>query len=191
MSLAFVAYLCGLCAGTGLGFLFKLEYQRYNVRVILKNLKKELIIAYDEGVKFGAVKLQLQRINEISKIQMDFMGALDRPNASAAHARHKNSIVSQVKALEEEKVTIFKSILKEGADPMLSVVINGETKSLRASELLPILEGKDELPADTTPQTKTDSNSSVSAKTKLHVVKLTQENTDDGSKSNPGDPAVH
>lgn len=185
------SYLLGVCIGFIAGFIVNNSYKKYNIRSLLKNIKKELVLAYDEGVKFGAVKLQLERINEISKIQLGYASALDRPNASAAHARHKNGVVSQMKELDEEKIAIFKSILSSGVDPMLSISIDGEIKSLRASELLPYLEGKGSLPADPAPQTKTDSNSTVSAKFKLHVVKSTTEKDNGSSKPNPGNPAIH
>jgi len=183
-------YGIGVIVGVIVGILINNEYRKFNINSLLKTVKKELMKAYEAGVKYGAVQLKIQRINEISKIQIDYMSSLNRPNASAAHARHKNSLVSQVKALEEEKIALFKSMLEDGADPLLTVAIDGTTKSMKASELLPILESG-YTPQDETPQIKTDSNSPVSARTKLHVVKFTQENTDDSSKSNPGDPAVH
>jgi hypothetical protein len=183
-------YALGVIVGVLVGILISGEFQRFNISNLLKTFKKELLRAYEEGVKYGAVQLKIERINEISKTQIDYMGSLERPNASAAHARHKNSLVSQVKALEEEKIALFKSMLEGGVDPLLTVMIDGATKNIRASELLPMIESG-YIPQDETPQTKTDSNSPVSARTKLHVVKFTQENTDDGSKSNPGDPAVH
>ena len=183
-------YGIGVIVGVIVGILINNEYRKFNINNLLKAIKKELMEAYEEGVKHGVVQLKIQRINEISEIQIDYMNSLNRPNASAAHARHKNNLVSQVKALEEEKIALFKSILKGGADPLLAVIIDGTIKNMKASELLLMIESG-YVPQDETPQTKTDSNSSVNVRTKLHVVKFTQENTDDSSKSNPGDPAVH
>jgi hypothetical protein len=183
-------YVFGIIVGILIGILINSKIQRFNTNSLLKTIKKELLNAYEEGVKHGAIKLKIERINEISKIQLDYIGALDRPNASASHARHKNNLVSQVKSLEEEKITLFKSILEDGMDPLLTVVIDGVTKNLRASELLPILESGHVPPAETL-ESKTDSNSSVSTKSKLYVVKPTQENTDDRGESNPSNPAIH
>lgn len=179
-----------MLAGAVIGAYVNSRLQKLSVNGLLKTLKKELLNAYDEGVKYGVVKPKIERINEISKEQVAYMGNLDRPNASAAHARHKNKIVSLIKALEEEKMSLFKSILESGADPLLSVMIEGKAKSLRVSELIPLLESGN-IPEDETPQSKTDSIPPGSAISKLRVVKSTQENKDDGITADPSDPAIH
>lgn len=179
--------IIGIIIGALLGIIINNEFNKLNIKSILKLVKKELVAAYDEGVKYGSIKLKLDRINEISSEQIKYFGALERPNASAAHSRHKNSIVSQIKAMEAEKIELFKSILDSGVDPLLTVVIEGETKSMRASELLPILTNET---TDTTPQSKTDSIPPMNTRA-LSIVKNTKENTDDGSQSDPSNPAIH
>ena len=182
------SYILGLSIGMICGMCIYRWGQRFNTALLLKSLKKEIYRAYEEGVKFGAVRLKIERINEISQEQVAYISNLDRPNASAAHARHKNTVVSTIKQLEEEKLELFRSILKDGADPTLTVNIDGTIKQMKASELLPLLESGN-IPQAETPQSKTDSNSPGSATHKLRVVKSTQENKDD--RSNPSDPAVH
>jgi len=177
-----------MIVGSMLGLIISNTLQSLEVKQVLKIVKKELARAYEEGVKFGVVQLKIDRINEISKEQAKYMGSLDQPSASAAHSRHKNSIVSQIKALEQEKIELFSSILDSGADPMLKVAIDGEVKNLRASELLPYL--KSEKTPSYTPQSKTDSNTPGSTRT-LRIVSDTEETNDDDSESNPSNPEIH
>jgi hypothetical protein len=178
-----VALLVGLLIGYYINNIFK----NILLNGIEKNIIKKINYAYDEGVKNGLLQAKIDRINEISNEQTHILGALDQPNASAAHSRYKNSLVSKIKAMEEEKLDLFKSMLKDGSDPIISIKINGEAKTMKASQLLPYLESG-LIPEDKTTEPKTDPNP-VSKARILRVVKNTDEDKD--VKSNTGDSTVH
>src|SRR6185369_8368026 len=76
----------------------------------------------------GSIKYRFAQVTEITSRQMDLISSVDRPSASAAHSRHKNSIAGELKALEQQKIDIFKSILADGVDPQLSIVVDGQPK---------------------------------------------------------------
>jgi len=179
----------GILSGIMIGMFINSELQKVGMKSLLKKVKKELSIAYEEGVKYGKVQPKIDRINEISQEQTDRMSSLDTPNASAAHARHKNSIVSIIKQLEEEKLNLLRSFIKDGTDPTLVVLIDGDKKRMKVSELLTKY-GPDSTEADKPLQLKTDSNSPVNTRA-LSIVKNTKENADDGGKPNSSDSTVH
>lgn len=179
-------FILGLIIGAVLGVLIYSEFNQVNIKKVLSTVKTELRRAYEEGVQYGLVQPQIDRINEISKEQVEYLGALDRPNASAAHSRHKNSIITLIKKLEEEKITLFKSILNSGSDPLLTVMLDGKQASMRVSKLLPILESFTS-PATSNP--KTDSKSPSVTKGLRLVADNTKENQDVQPK--PSDPTVH
>lgn len=183
-----LAYLVlGILVGGLLGGFINSQFQLYDLRKILYVVKKELARAYEEGIKYGAVQPKIERINEISKEQIGYMGALDRPNASAAHSRHKNSIISLIKKLEEEKISIFQSILDSGSDPVLTITLEGKLQSLKTSEILAILQNGGVSKSDKTPEEKTDSNSPRGAKLRL----ITSEENKDAEPTDTSDPKVH
>jgi hypothetical protein len=180
--------LLGIIAGALLGFTIHSEIYRVNLKKLTILVKKELETAYNTGVKTGIIQPTLDRLQEISKEQIDCINSIDRPSASAAHSRYKNTVVSQIKQLEEEKEKLLRGILARGFDPLLSIIMtDGQTKSMKVSEIVSMLES--ESISNETSQSTTDPNSSCSAKT-LRLVKSTKENQDDG-KPNPSDPKIH
>ncbi len=119
-----------------------ISYLSHNRMALLQRaIKQEMSRAYEERIKYGLAKPKIERINEIAKEQIAYIGSLDRPSASASHSKYKNEIIGTIKRLEEEKRNLFQSILDGGSDPMLSVVIDGENKTMRISELLSVING--------------------------------------------------
>jgi hypothetical protein len=185
--LLLLSITCALIVGSLIGYYISNFFNNLLLSGVERNIVKNINYAYDEGVKNGMLQAKIERINEISNEQIQIFGALDQPNASAAHGRYKNSLVSKIKAMEEEKLDLFRSMLKDGADPTMSIRIDGEAKTMKASQLLPYLESG-LLPEDKIAELKTDPN--PTSKTRiLRVVKNTEENKD--VKSNAGDSAVH
>lgn len=177
-------FISGLIIGCILGLFIGNEISKLSINKILSMVKGELHKAYDEGIKFGEAQPKIHRINEISKEQINYLDALDKPNASAAHARHKNSIVAFIKKLEEEKISLLKSMLSNGSDPLLTVSIDGKTQTIRISKLLPIIEGTiSKIDQKTDPK-------SHSVKNNLQlIVDNTKENSD--VQPEPSNPEIH
>ena len=148
-----------------------------------KKLEEDIRNFSKEMEKVAFVKVQFKEANRITDKQMELLGSLERPNASASHARYKNQILQQVKDLEEKKIEIFKSILDTGIDPVISMFTpdNGKVE-MRMSDALKRHEG---LP-DTNSKDKTDPNSPRGTVVPLRIVK--EENEDE---SKPRDRTVH
>lgn len=73
-----------------------------------------------------SVRDRLNKSFDITERQISLLGALDMPQSGPLHGKHKNKLVSELKALEEEKMSILKSIVDEGHDPKL-VILNATT----------------------------------------------------------------
>jgi len=130
-----------------------------------KDGKKAVRDAIKDIELIGSIKYRFTKVSEITDRQMQLISSTERPSASAAHSRHKNSIVGELKALEQEKIEIFKSILADGVDPQLSIVIDGQQQNIKMSEAVAIFEGGGH---SQIPPTKPATES-----TKLHIVKDT------------------
>lgn len=89
----------------------------------------------------GSVKYRFSKVNEITEQQLALISRAERPSASAAHSRSKNDIVGQIKALEEEKISIFRSILKDGIDPKLQMIVDGKPQTILMSEAVAAHDG--------------------------------------------------
>lgn len=99
----------------------------------------------------GSVKYRFTQVNEITERQLSIVSQAERPSASAAHSRYKNDMAGLLKSLEEEKMNIFRSILKDGIDPNLTIMIDGESKKIRMSEAVAQHDGTSATPVKTEP----------------------------------------
>jgi ribosome-binding ATPase YchF (GTP1/OBG family) len=103
-------------------------------KTFLEELKKRA----DEIEKSMApVKDKMARVQEITKQQMDLLGMVDQPSKNSLHSKWKNGLNSQIRQLEEEKMEILKSILREGQDPVITVLNEkNERESIKLSEYM-------------------------------------------------------
>jgi len=97
--------------------------------------KKFLNKVKDEAVKIvdaqgkpadESVQKRLLEAAEITKMQNEIASASSMPSSNALHSRHKNMMAARFKQLEEQKIAVLQSIVKEGYDPMVTV-FNGAT----------------------------------------------------------------
>ncbi len=122
----------------------------------------------------GSVKYRFTKVNEITEQQLNLIGRAERPSASAAHSRSKNDIVGQIKALEEEKISIFRSILKDGIDPKLQIIVDGKPQTIKMSEAVAMHDGTQAYPESKTEPMKPRNNG----------LRLIQSSEDSNAKSN-------
>ncbi len=143
------SFLFGVAVGVMGLYVFALyklnSYSRRSDKVI-DELRKDVDLAL-------SVKQRFSRVSEITNEQMDLLASAERPSASAAHSKHQNGIVGKLKKLEEEKIAIFRSILKDGLDPKLSVVIAGKPTTMKMSEAVSLYDTHKE-PSDIKTESK-------------------------------------
>lgn len=128
----------------------------------------------------GSIKYRFAKVTEITERQMQLISNTERPSASAAHSRHKNSIMGELKALEQEKIEIFKSILSDGVDPQLSIVVDGQPQNMKMSEAVALFEGGT---VASDPPRKTEPKS---PKNGLRLVHNKENKNESGSPTVPG-----
>ena len=97
-----------------------------------------MIIGFLQAARIENLALEcLKSIDEITKTQLDLMTQLERPNASAAHSRHKSKISNEIFSLEEDKRKFLQKILDLGLDPKIQVMTPlGGKMSMNISEFL-------------------------------------------------------
>lgn len=143
------------------GFI-RLRKLNNKVKSVADNLSSKLT-----GPKMTkSVKDRLSKSFDITERQIGLLGALDMPQSGPLHGKHKNQIVSELKALEEEKMSILKSIIDEGYDPKL-VILNAST-GVRETVLLSEFLNKQEALSDNT--SKATPPKATPTKPKLRVL---------------------
>jgi hypothetical protein len=136
---------------------------------IVSNVKA----SHQQAELLGSVKERFKHFQVIAAEQHDLISQVDRPSASAAHSKHKNKIVGELRALEEQKREILKTILNDGVDVHISMMdSDGTLTKILISELL-----NGDIPS---PE-KTESNNPPKVVRKLQLVK--EENNDESSGS--------
>lgn len=149
--------------------------KRYDNETDLKDTIKDIEL-------MGSVKYRFTRVTEITDRQLELVTRAERPSASAAHSRHKNSIIGELKALEQEKIEIFRSILADGIDPKLSIVIDGKPSTMKMSEAVALYD-TNAGNAPSAPQSKTETN--TPRNNGLKLVHNQESNDESGSSEVP------
>lgn len=155
---------------------------------INKKHKKQTIDKIQEMQKMAdaqkSVTNRIKQVQEITSEQNDLIAQVQHPSMNAVHSKHKNGIKDRLKKLEEEKVEILQSIIKEGHDPVVAVIdpVSGEMVDRKLSEFLAnhnILPGDTEQTDD---MNGMQSSRKIKKKGNLYVVDGGEEdfNNDDG-----------
>jgi hypothetical protein len=77
----------------------------------------------------------VKEAGELSQQQINLYGQLEQPSKSASHSRWKNDLASQIRGLETKKMEIFRAILADGFDPVISVMNeHGEVVKVKLSD---------------------------------------------------------
>lgn len=85
----------------------------------------------------SSVSDRINQALDICERQFDIMSGLEGPQNGPMHGKHKQVMGAELKRLEEEKMTIFRSILADGFDPSLGVINEmGEKESIKLSEFV-------------------------------------------------------
>ena len=142
----------------------------------IENTVNNITASHKQAELLGSVKERFKRFQAIAEEQHNLIGQVDRPSASAAHSKHKNKIVGELKALEEKKREILKTILDDGVDVHISMMgSDGQLTKILISELL-----NGDIPSPD----ETESNNPPKVVRKLQLVK--EENNNESSS-----PKVH
>ena len=186
----FLWFIAGIAAGIAIATILAL---RWSTRATL--LVKDTLNSASDSVKklaqdpklLDSVRERISRVTEIADKQEVLIISAQTPSASASHARYKNTLIRELKALEQEKMDIFKSIVNDGIDLKMKTTIDGKEQIISMSEILKKYEDVNP-PASVTPMkqsNKTDTN----LPKKKNPLRLVVNNR--GDKDESGDPKVH
>jgi hypothetical protein len=87
-----------------------------------------------QGVK--TVTERLTKAQEITDRQLELLAAAEQPSKNALHSQYKNGLAAEIKDLEEEKMDLLHSIIRDGYDPTLNVRIDGVPERIKLSAYL-------------------------------------------------------
>lgn len=125
MSEAIVSYLLGFLSGAVLGVFTFVVCSFFILRKLYLKNKDINVEVTTEGPKDPALNKsvveRLKKATEITKRQNEISSSTSMPSANALHSKYKNSLVRQYKDLEEEKMVILQSIVKDGFDPEVTI----------------------------------------------------------------------
>jgi hypothetical protein len=80
---------------------------------------------------------KLKKVREISVKQMELKGQIEMPQKNSLDGKYKNQLSEEIRVLEEEKINILNSILKDNIDPEILVLDEfGNTKTMKLSEYM-------------------------------------------------------
>lgn len=82
----------------------------------------------------GSIKERFKKVDEMIQEQLNLMSMIDGPSKGASHSRYKGEIARRIKELEESKLDIYKTILADGIDPILTAVVEGDTSKMKLSD---------------------------------------------------------
>lgn len=87
--------------------------------------------------KKESIQSRLLEAQEITRQQLDLRAEAEMPSMNSAHSKYKNSLIYEIQKLEEEKINILESILKDGYDPVVSTINEyGETNQIKLSDFI-------------------------------------------------------
>lgn len=80
---------------------------------------------------------RMKRVKEISTEQLELAMRADGPQKNSLDGKYKNSMIGRLKALEEEKNDLLRSIIADGHDPELTTMNeSGVVEKMKLSEYM-------------------------------------------------------
>lgn len=123
MNDTFVIFLLGAIFGYAVSILHMLYL---GFRAMNKTLEKTT-----------SVSERMKRVKEITNEQLELSRQVDGPQKNGLDGKFKNNKISQMKALDEEKNNILRSIILDGNDPEITTVdTSGVVSKMKLSEYM-------------------------------------------------------
>ena len=130
-AILFIGYIVAINRISKMIIIFNLYEKEVN------KLVKGINSSYKQAELLGSVKERFKQFQELTGDQQSLLGQVDRPSAGAAHSKYKNSIIGELKFLEEKKKEILKSVLDDGFDVEITMLdMKGAKSKMKISEFL-------------------------------------------------------
>jgi hypothetical protein len=170
-----VILFLGVTLGIIIGVASTMIYFNYLLRVVMSALHGRKIPDKVEAEgKVARCTAKIKRAVEIGKEQLELFGKMDGPNKSATHAKWKNELGARIRELEAEKIAIYREIVAEGFDPMITMIgVDGNPEQVKMSEVVKM---HDRAP-NTAPPPKPSPTLKMPEPTDAKVLKFTKKPT--------------
>lgn len=87
--------------------------------------------------KLISVRDKMSRAQEITEEQLDIMYSMEGPQKGVLDGKNRKSLQLKLKTLEQEKMEILESVVKDGHNPTITILNEfSERESLKLSEFL-------------------------------------------------------
>jgi hypothetical protein len=117
-----VVFTLGLTTGAamfvGFGY-YQLNKIKKNKADIVDKFKKHAETVRKKEI---SIKDRFVQAHELAKMQVELKAMAEMPSKNALHSRHKNGLISEIAELERQKISILKTILGDGMDPLITVI---------------------------------------------------------------------
>lgn len=134
-----VSILLSLHFAASLVNLFLVFMYRRRARIIKEDaaIVNALAESLQQAELIGSIKQRFKQFQQLTEAQQELFRQADIPSAGSSHSKFKNSVISEIRSLEEKKRDILKTILADGIDaPVRMIDGDGTMTSMRISEVL-------------------------------------------------------
>jgi hypothetical protein len=119
-----IGFLIG--GGTFMSYgLYQVEKSKKAKKKLLEDLQAK---TQEMEQKTSAIKERLVRASRIAQTQMELRAQAEMPSKNGLHSQYKNGLASEINELEREKLAILRTILSDGFNPMITVILEGGGK---------------------------------------------------------------
>lgn len=116
------------------GYIFALakSYKPEETKTLRNRLSKK-----DSDKLVASIKVRFKEIEGLTVEQLRLVDILKAPNKGAMHAKGKGGVLRRVEELEDAKINIFRSIVKDGFNPSVGIYDNdGQKVEMKMSEAI-------------------------------------------------------
>lgn len=132
--LILLVYILGIASGFALAVAWGMVLEARE-REKLKSKVEKLVTEIKKEMIWASAKQRFDQVLKINEQQNDLIGAVEGPSRGALFSKWRNDKRGQLLELEREKMDIFRSILKDGLDPLVNVMgDDGEVTKKKMSE---------------------------------------------------------
>jgi flagellar biosynthesis GTPase FlhF len=115
-------FVLGFLSGVGV----VLAYGMYSLKKLEKKNKMLLKQAQQEQKTkeslVASIRDRLTKAHDITQKQFELLAELDMPSKNALHSKWKNGVSREVRQMEDDKISLLRSILADGFDPEIAIL---------------------------------------------------------------------
>lgn len=127
------SFIAGLIFGVLIGASLLMLYSIYTLKKAKSKLLDKIKVKADEMRESALNDAEtrtsiVERLREAARIaeeQLALRAQAEMPSKNSLHSRYKNGLVGQLQDLEQQKISILKTVLGDGVDPLITVSKDG------------------------------------------------------------------